>query len=184
MATNKLNKKVIKQEAQELINQGNSKQKTFELLNEKYGYGIEIANVLKKLPSLDAIKRYKTWNYVLLGILILSAAFLTFTSPEIKILFWYGGLIYIVAKMLVKNYIWVSIFSGFSLITIVGIMLLDQRASQNLFFLLPLLTFLIPTLILPIWLTKKLCPNPVERKEEYTNLQGQQRLRIVYEFAD
>lgn len=184
MAVNKLNKKEIKQEALKLLNQGISKQETFEILKEKYEYAIEIANVLKKKPSVKAIEKYRKWNNILLGLLILTSIFFILTTPMIQILIWYVFLIYTVARMLVKYYIWTSIFSGFAIITYISILILDVNATNNLTYILPILTLVISTFILPIWLEKKMCPKPVESKVEYTNSDGQKRLKIVYQFSD
>jgi hypothetical protein len=184
MADEKLNTKEIRNEARQLLKQGTSKQETFEILKEKYKYSKDVADILKNLPSQQTIEKYGKWNYVLLGLLVLTALIFFWATPTIGIVLWYGLLIYAVAKMLVKYYIWVTAFSAFAIIGFIAIIFTSDGATTNWSNVIIMISLVIPTLILPMWLEKKLCPKPTERKEEYTNSQGQQRLKIVYEFPD
>lgn len=184
MVPEKLNKKEIRDEARQLLKQGTSKQDTFEILREKYKYAKDVADILKNLPSQQAIEKYRKWNYVLLGLLVLSTAIFFWAKPTLGITLWYGLLIYAVARILVKYYIWVTLLSAIVIISSIAVFLTYQRAVTNWTDIIIMLSLIIPTFILPIWLEKKLCPKPTERKEQYTNEQGQQRLKIVYEFAE
>ncbi len=182
MTHEKINKNEISKAAKQLIKQGASRQRAFDILVEKYKYTRDVSEVIKHLPSSEAIKKYGLWNYVLLGILILITGLfmLAYFSPGY--LLWNGLLMYVVARMLVKYYILVSVLSGIGILgSIAGLATNDNITWSNMliFFLL-----IIPACILPIWLKKKLCPPPSEKKVKYTNSEGQLRVKIVYEFKD
>jgi hypothetical protein len=183
MADEKLNKKEIRNEARQLLKQGTPKQETFEILREKYKYAEGVADILKSLPSQQKIEKYGKWNYVLLALLVFTALIFFWETSTIGILLWYGFLIYVVAKMLVKHYVWVSAFSAIAIISFIAILFTSDTGTQWASVII-MTSLVIPTLILPMWLKEKLCPKPTERKEEYTNSQGQQRLKIEYEFPD
>lgn len=184
MADEKLNKKQVRNEARQLLKQGASKQDAFDILLEKYKYAKEVADILKNLPSKQAIDKYGKWNYVLLGLLALTTVILFLATPTLGILLWYGLLIYAVARMLVKYYVWVAVFSALAIISFVAVIFTSDSAATNWGNLIIMAILVIPTLILSIWLERRLCPKPIESKEEYANSQGQKRLKIVYEFSD
>ena len=184
MVAEKLNKKDVIIEAQQLLKQGISKQETFEILKEKYKFTKDVSDMLKNLPSQQAIQKYGKWNYVLLILLISTAILFLLESLSILILLWYGLQIYAVTKMLIKYYSWVSVFSSITLISFIGLIFTNEIPNPNWRNTILLMTLSIPTLIIPLWLENKLCPKPTERMEKYTNSEGQQRLRIVYEFNE
>ncbi|PCH99343.1 MAG: hypothetical protein COB85_00125 [Bacteroidetes bacterium] len=180
----KPDKKVIRTEARKLLKEGISRQTAYENLKTKYKNGKIVADLIKNLPSLEAIKLYGKWNYMLLSLLILTAGLYMYASPSIGIVLWYGILIYGVARMLLKYYMWVAAMAAFGLIvSIVGI-IFSGTDSLNWAAAVLVVCLNIPSLILPIWLEKRLCPKPSERKEKYTNKQGQQRMKVIYEFKD
>ena len=188
MADKKLNKKEIIKEARQLLKQGTSRQATFDILKDKYQYAKDIAGIVKNLPLSKTLKLYRKWNYVLLALLILTTTcFLwTVTVSSFGILLWYGLQIYAVAKILVKYYLYVAIFSAFVLLCcLIAVIFIVASPTKNGTTLIVMFTLLqIPICVLPLWLDKKLYPKPKERKEKYTNSQGQQRMKIIYEFAD
>ena len=183
MIHNKVDKKEVKKEAKQLLKQGSTKQETFNKLKEKYKYSKEIADIVKYIPSEKAKKKYSMWNYILLAILIITTTLYMITAPSIGIILWYGLLIYAVARMLIKYYMWVTVFSALGLIGVIigvattGAIILWTNA-------IIFLILIIPSLIIPIWISKKFCPPPKEKKEMYIDIAGQKRLRIVYEFMD
>ena len=181
MAEDKYNKKEIKKEARQLLKEGTPKQEAFEILKEKYKYSKIIADILKNIPSKQAIERYGKWNNVLLAILILTLVLSLLTAPSIGML-WYVLLIYVVARKLVKYYIWITVISAMGIIGSVAIMATSNIVFENWIGLIIIFVIIIPSLIIPIWLEKKLCPKPKEKKVKYTNSLGQKRLKIVYEF--
>lgn len=181
MAEDKYNKKEIKKEAHQLLKEGTPKQETFEILKEKYKYTKIIADLLKTIPSKQAIDRYGKWNNTLLSLLILTVVLSLATAPSIGLI-WYGLLIYAVARKLVKYYVWISVLSAFGIIAFLVIAFTSNTAAVNWLNLIILIVLILPLLLLPIWLEKKLCPKPKESKVKYTNSKGQKRLKIVYEF--
>jgi len=184
MAERKVPKKEIANDARQLLKQGTSKQQTFETLVDKYKYGKDVADVLKNIPSLIRIQKYGAWNFLLLFLLILIVLISLFLTGPSFIVLYYGLLIYAVAMKQVKFYMWISLLSTCALIGFVAIILTTENAKLNWPALIAILGLTIPTFILPLWLEKKLCPKPIERKEQYTNSNGEQRMRIVYYFNE
>ena len=184
MANDQLNKTAMRNEARQLLKEGTSKQETFEVLKEKYNVVKDLAEMLKTLPSKQAIDKYGKWNNVLLALLVLTTAIFLWTTPSPGILIWYGILIYAVAKRLVKYYVWLTVFSAILIISLIAVVFTNDTAATSWITIVVLLSLVIPTLVLPLWLEKKLCPEPTERKEVYTNSLGEERLKIVYEFAE
>ncbi|MFN3529437.1 MAG: hypothetical protein ACK417_05900 [Bacteroidia bacterium] len=184
MADEKLNKKEIRNEALQLLKQGTSKQMTFELLVDKHKYTKEIAEILENIPSKKAVTKYGKWNYVLLAILIITTIKFCLEASLIGTLLWYGLLIYVVATKRIKHYWWVTAMSSSLLVALIVIILTSSSETCSWTTTTIMLIIIIPSCILPIWLEKKLCPKPTEKKVQYTNSQGQQRMKIVYEFTD
>ena len=177
-------KKLIRQEAKELLKQGNSRQETYEQLAEKFRYRKTVADVLKNLPSKKAKDKYRKWNFLLLGLLILTAVFYFLATPTIGVVLWYGLTIYAVARMLTKYYMWVTILTALGLVGGAIAIFVGNHQSVDWVNIIVLLVLNIPLLMLPIWLTKKLTPNPVEKKERYQGKDGTQKMRLTYEFPN
>ena len=178
-----MNKKEVIKEAKDLLKKGDSKQDAYLVLKEKYKSPKEIAELLKNIPSTLAIEKYIKWNYTLLALLIVTTAIVMSINPLIGFLIWYGFIIFIVARVLVKYYYWVSMMTGFGLFG--GIILaITSNEEINWIGTSLILILIIPSFILSIWLPKKLCPPPVEKKVKYFDKTGLQRLKLVYEFAD
>jgi len=182
-----INKSIITKEARILFKKGTSKQETFQILSEKYKSSKVVSDILKNIPSLQAAKKYGVWNFLLLVLLLLTTLFFVKQKPTIStfgIFLWYGILLYIVARMLVKYYVYVALLSSITIISLTCLLFFFDSSQVNWIEIGLLLILTISTLILPIWLEKKLCPKPNETKEVYTNSEGQQRQKIVYEFKD
>ena len=190
MKERKTQKKEIDKEARELLKQGMPKQEAFETLVDKYKYAKDVADVVKNIPSAERIQKYGVWNTVLLIWLIIIELLVIVTSPSIGIL-WYGLLIYAVAKKLVKYYGWITLLAVLGALGSIATVALSGPGSfssisfnASVVTILLLLVLYIPTCILPYWLEKKLCPAPTERKEMYSNSEGEKRMRLVYQFHD
>ncbi len=183
MTKENYNKKEIKQEARKLLKEGASKQEAYETLKEKYKYSVVVSKILHYIPSQKAIKKYSKWNYVLLVLLLIQAGTFMWFEPSVLVLIYYGLLIYAVLSMLVKHYVWVSVLSFVALISFLAFIITDEALKIQWPELLLILTY-IPTLILPLWLDKKLCPKPMESKTTFTDSQGQQRVRVVHQFNE
>jgi hypothetical protein len=184
MEKEKIKNPEIAKEARQLIKKGISKQETFETLNAKYNSAKEVSDILKYIPSFKAVKKYGVWNYLLLCLLLLSALFFVSHKPSFGVFIWYGSLAYIVARMLVKYYVYVAFLSATTVISLIALILFFDSSKENWYEIGFILALAISTLILPFWLEKKLCPQPTETKELYINSEGQQRQRIVYGFTD
>lgn len=185
MEERKLQTKEITADAKQLFKEGNNKQKTFEALVEKYGYAKDVADVLKNIPSAEAVDKYGGWNTLLLILMIITSSVVILTSLSIGSIIWYSLLTYAVAKKLVKYYVWVSILSGLGLAGNTVFVLMSGADPLLTWISIAILVILfLPILIISIYLQKKLCPPPSEEKEIYTNSEGDQRMRIIYQFAE
>ena len=179
-----LNKKEVRKEAKELLKQGIIKQQVFESLVEKHKYSIEIANILTNIPSLKAIKKYRIWNYILLGVIILNTLIFLISAPSISSTLWFSLLIYGVSTMKTNYYKWVAILSFFIIAIFVVLVLNNSGENNYSFSLISIIILSIISCILPIWLETKLCPKPKEEKVLYTNSKGQQKYKMTYQFQD
>jgi len=186
MPERKTDKKEIGKEAKALLKQRIPKQQVFETLVDKYKYSKDIIDILRYLPSENLISKYSKWNNVLFGILIFKTIlFLTLSPSSIISLLFSLLFIYVVAKIKLKYYSWLAITSVFASLSFIFFLLNRGLAPIAIFNLcLYFLIVIVPTLVLPIWLEKKLCPEPIERKELYTNSEGENRMRVVYQFVD
>ncbi len=183
MEKRKSQKKEIGREARKLLKQGITKQEVFVELVDKYKYSKDVAEVLKGIPSQVRIKKYGGWNTLLLSLLIIIELIILLSLKPSVSLLWYGLLIYAVATKKIKYYGWITFLAILgALASLIGIFFATGVIS--LISLILFVVFFLPSCILPIWLEKRLCPPPTERKELYTNAEGEQRLRIVYEFND
>lgn len=154
------------------------------MLVAKHTYTKEIAEILENIPSSIAINKYGKWNHVLLAILILTTIIFFVEAPSIGTLFWYGILIYGVATKRINYYMWVTVMSASVLVAFIAVTLTSSSETFTWITTTTMMILIIPSCILPIWLEKKLCPKPTEKKVQYTNSQGQQRMKIIYEFSD
>jgi len=167
-----------------MLKHGKSRQDTYLELKAKYGSGKVVVDVIENLPSLEAKKKYGIWNYFLLALLLLITALFMRAAPSIGIVIWYGLLIYAVARVLTKYYIWVTIMTAIAIAGGLAAVVTNDLESVNWSNAVIFLILNVPALILPIWLERKLCPAPTERREKYTNKEGKQKIRVVYEFRD
>ena len=148
----------------------------------KYKYAKHVADVLKYIPSTQAMAKYGKWNSVLLSLLILHAVFSFLVSLSIGSLLWYGFLIYGIATMRMKYYKWITVVSFCALLGVIVITVFYQ--SEKYWLTIFAIFFIALYCFLPLWLEKKLCPKPTERKEKYINSKGEERMRVVYGFND
>jgi len=178
-------KKEISKDARQLFKQGGkTKQEVYEFLVGKYKYAKDVADVLKYIPSTQAMAKYGKWNTILLSLLILTAIIFFLVSPSIATLLWYGFLIYGVATMRIKYYVWVTVLSSCSLLAFIVLTIFYPSEMQYWTRTIFALFLVVSCCFLPVWLEKKLCPKPNERKEKYKNTEGEERMRIVYEFRE
>jgi amino acid transporter len=184
MANRELIKTEIRKEAEVFIAGGTSKQETFRRLAEKYHNPKLVADAVKFIPTPEAIRMYRKWNWVILAIIVIAAGAALVAKPNVGVALWLVALAYIVYKMLIEYYIWVTALAGFGLISILAIMANEESLASQwtevIFILLPL----IPLIIMPLWLKNKMCPPPNEQKEACTDSHGHRKYRIVYTFPE
>jgi len=178
-------RKVIRKDARELLEMGSSKQETYESLSEKYHYKLPVAEEVRWLPAMLKKKKYQIWNYLLV-VLMLSWAGLSVWQNQS----WYGFLphlvfAYIAARMLLRYYYW-FVFYPFGVLAISLVLIISEPESLKSEWLEAIAgtVLAVAPFLLAFWLTKKLCPKPLERIEEYHNNNGERRQRIVYTFID
>jgi len=174
----------VLKEAKQLLDQGKSRQETFQTLLEKYNNAKIIADIVKDLPATIALKKYGYLNIILLVSLIIPAIFLMATAPSLGIIGWMGFLIYNVAKKNFEYYTYVALIATCGLLAIVAFLFdYDAKPMKWTSFMILGLVFIV-FIILPIWIKNKFCPKPTETRERYINAQGHDRIRIKYEFRD
>lgn len=182
MTYQSLNKSAITKEAQQLLEDGIPKQEAYETLAKKYNNSKFIADIIMHLPSSIAKTKYRKWNILLLiSIIVPGVMFFTY-APSTFLMFEVMFLVVIVSTMHTKLYIWVSTLSIISLVIFIGVIIMSSLSS---IYLPTSITAFVLTLfnsIFPFWVEKKLCPKPKQTKEIYTNTDGEQRQRIIYEF--
>jgi hypothetical protein len=184
MIKDSLNKKEVRNEARQIIKKGTSKQETLKILVEKYKFEKDIAEVLQNLISQRAIEKYGKWNWLLLVLLVVPTIYFAVFGAGIGTFFWFGLMIYVVAGKLTKYYGFVSAMYAFGLLGSIGIMATSDAETTSWPRTFITYTIGIGTMVLAYWLGRKLSPSPIERKEPYTNSEGQRRLKVVYEFED
>jgi len=183
MIQRKTEKEEIALEARLLLKQSEkTKQEIFEILVNKYKYSKDVAEVLRYIPSPQAIAKYGVWNTALLVFLIFIALFFIVIGFPVGLV-WYGLSIYVVASKKTEYYMWVSVLFS---IVLIGLVAGAISSPDAIFYWknIVILTLTIPSCFLPIWLQIKLCPKPTERKEIYINPKGERRMRFVYDFPD
>jgi len=170
-----LDKKQIRKRAKEILKTGIPKQEAYEQLAEEFQNRAATANVIRRLPSALALKKYGIWNHVLLGLLILTASILLLVKPSFGTALWYGLLIIAVARKTTRFYYWVTIMSALGVIGIIAAVLMNEATTEGWIRIGFFLALVIPSCILPIWLMNKLTPAPEEEREYYENENGEQR---------
>ncbi len=174
----------LRADAIQLLAQGNSKQAVYEQLVQKYGFAKLVAEELKELPSKKALERYGKWNHALFAFIVLVVAVLFAGTGKIMTLFWFILILWVVAKRMLKYYIFITAIGAVSLISLVVLYLTDNEAGMSL---INVVVWCLPALILvffPLWLTKKLSPSPIEQKETYTDQAGVSRVKLRYVFPN
>jgi len=182
MANKELIKTEIRKEAEVLIAGGTPKQEAFRKLAEKYHNPKLVADAVKFIPTPEAIRNYKKWNWVILALMVIAAGAALVAKPNVGVVLWLIALAYIIYKMLIEYYIWVTALAGFGLIAILAIMANEDSLASQWTAVVFILVPLIPLIILPIWLKNKMCPPPKEQKELCTDCHGHRKYRIVYTF--
>ena len=174
----------VLKEAKQLLDQGKSRQETFQTLLEKYNNAKIIVDIVKDLPAAIALKKFGFLNIILLVSLIIPAIFLMISAPNLGIIGWMGFLIYNVAKKNFEYYTYVSLIATCGLLVIVAFLFDYSSKPMNWSSFVIIAFIFILFIVLPIWIKNKICPKPIETREKYINAQGQERIRIRYEFRD
>jgi hypothetical protein len=178
-----LDQKQLKIKANELLNQGVTKQETYEQLVLQFGHPTATADVLKRIPSKQAWSKYGIWNHLLSGLMILLFLLVFLPDPAIATFIWYGLPTVAILGKKTRYYFWVAIVAFIGTIggSAVSISSSDHIPTVGIVILLAIL---LPAGFLAIWLPKKLTPEPEEETEFYENENGQQRSRTVFKFVE
>jgi len=182
-----IDKKLVRKKAKQILKQGIAKQQTYEQLIEEFGNQAIMAQILKRIPSKQAWKKYGIWNYFLAGLMILLIVMMNLVNPSIGVILWYGLPTIAILRKATRFYFWVLILAGFG--TIGGLVALIKFSSEGfetevIIKLGIFLGLLIPAAFLAIWLPRKLTPEPNEEREIYDNEYGERRSRIIYKFIE
>jgi magnesium-transporting ATPase (P-type) len=183
-----IQKKKIRKETWQLFKQGErTKQEIYEILVDKYKSPKDVADVLKYIPSTQTVSKYGKWNSTVLVLLIFSTIFFLIIGLY-ALLSIYLLSIYVVALKKIKYYSWLSFYFLLAILSstaaLIFAIIKPEETFTHWIYITVLLSVNICICFLPIWLQKKLCPKPTERKEVYTNSKGEKRVRIVYEFSE
>jgi uncharacterized membrane protein YhaH (DUF805 family) len=180
------NKKEIRKDARQLFREGGkTKQEVYEILVEKYKYAKDVADVLRYVPSTLALKKYGKTNSLLLVLICLTTIAYFALKTTILIVILMAPPIYFIATLAIRRYYDVSFFSFLCLINLITYMGMKFDSPKYPWpMLLSALILNIAVCYLSFRLRRKMCPKPVERREEYTNAEGEQRIRLSYEFSD
>jgi hypothetical protein len=180
-------KKDIRNEAIKMLEEGHSKQKTYNLLQEKLGLNHEIVAVLKGIPSKKTFAKFAFWNYslllILLTLLVILLAQNNLTNSSWSI-FIVSAFSFIVFTKRVSSYVYISGMAIIGLLIFLTVYFTDDSIYKNHTNYMYVSLAFIPYIILPLWLEKKLCPSPKETKITYQNNNGQLVNQIQYEFID
>ena len=182
MQTNRPKKSDIRSTAKLLLKEGKSKQEVFDELLEKYHYAKDVAEVLKYIPTNSSIAKYNGWNIVLLINLIIIIGLILLSSGSYVSVIYYVLITIVVFKKSLKHYVWVSVLSAVGLIGVAGAAMNGDNWSWP--WIIIVVVILAPPLFISYWLPGKLSPPPIESKEQFTNAEGETRLRVVYSFKD
>jgi hypothetical protein len=182
MTTQSLSKSAITKEAQKLLNDGIPKQEAYETLTKKYNNSKLVADIMMHLPSSIAKSKYRKWNILLLISIIISGVMFFVYAPSPLLLFEFVFFVVVISIMYTKLYIWVSALSIISLLVFIGVVIASSLSTIYLPISISVFVLTLFNSIFPFWVEKKLCPKPKQTKEIYTNTDGEQRQRIVYEF--
>ena len=184
MAEEKINKKEILKEAIRLLKEGSSKQEVFDALSIKYSNTKVVADIITYIPSQAAIKKYGIWNYVLLGVLIIIPVIILIGAPPNAALLYFILLIYIVVKRFVRYYSWIAVIAAVFLLSMIGYIFVGNTRNVNWIQFGVLAGGSVILLILSLWIQSKLCPPPIESREENVNKNGERKLKIRFQFKD
>ncbi len=186
-----MNPKIVLR-AKELLNQGKSRQETYEILKKEHTLAKDVADALNYLPAKKGIRKYRPWGIVQAALLTLLSSQLLFTAyndgyipavPTLIAIAYFGFLIQASARMQMKFYPWITFLMIISIIS-GAVVMIAELANVQLVEAIAFFGLSTVVLALSIWIEKKVCPKAKEIKEKYTDATGRQRLRLRYELED
>lgn len=163
-----------------------SKQQVYEGLIGKFGHPKEIAQILQKLPSPKAIKKYRKWNILLFVNLLLTlfGYFLLAEGKPWAMIVYYGVLLFIVALRKLKFYFFVSALSAFSILILTISVFSNPDNHPNLGQFALVILLIIVSCFLPILLAKRYCPEPILKRVDFITPLKKHESRLIFEFVE
>lgn len=184
-----IDEKQIKKLAQEKIKQGLTKQIIYTELNQEFNGGQKLANIIQSLPSYQALKRYN-FLHILFLVLLCVMILLLLLSQSYGGIIWTAPIIYFAATHKARLYGWACIGGLYGLLSgtllIIEATKLLNMGSIILMNSIAIIILIISAFIIfsGFFLRAKLTPSYIEKKELYENSEGNNRLRLVFEFKD
>lgn len=186
MESTRLTTTDLEKEITALLKAGKSKQEIYEEFRAKYGDRRDVVDILKNTPSLAAKKKYASLNMslaVLLVALIITNFILT------KTIFWtivFSALLFSVVTYRVRHYFWITAILTIGVMFTFGLLVASLIALPFWMRILVVwyLALTVAVMVLPIRLSNKLCPKPIAHNKIYTDLKGNRRLEVKYEFRE
>ncbi|MBO6515539.1 MAG: hypothetical protein JJ975_03220 [Bacteroidia bacterium] len=180
----KPDKSKIRKRANTLLDEGKSRQETFDLMVEEYGHPLLVADVLKHLIAQSTWNKYKVHNLLLLLALIGALVYKLRINFNLITIGIYGSFIFIVILRYTRQYFWIPVYHGLTLGSLFVGAWFNSPASRLPVNQAVILVLALPLIALPWWLNTKLSPKPEETRETYINNKGQKRSRINFKFPD
>ena len=189
--------KEIRKAAKQSILSGKSKQETFEALKGTSYHSVQsiekMAKIIRNIPSLQARKKYKSLNVVLIVLLSLTVLFKMMSGIPIIIengIKWFP-ILFILPIINILLLVGVATYSsgshkGVALFTFLGLFQLIGNIVGEKFEPLILIDFAIAAGLigLGLYLNSKLFPDYLTVKERYQDNAGKNRIRDVIKFED
>lgn len=179
----KLDKAEIHEIAKQKLSEGIPKQQVFDELLSTYPQSKEVARIVENIPSKRARKKYAGWNILLLILFIIIGGADLINMNVVGLII---DVLFIVAIVgyKVKYYQWISIRAVMTIIVLAASVSTNELSMIVIVPYLFDLAIAITLLVLGLWLSAKLCPSPLIKKEIYTNKAGQRRMRYLYNFQE
>lgn len=188
-----MTKRNARKAAKQSILDGNSKQETFDTLKETSKISTEdLAKIVQSIPSMNARKKYKTSNMVL--IILLSITILIKVLAGIPLVLQLGfkwfPLLFILPIINILLLVGIATYAAgihklVAILTILGVIRTIQTIEGQ-FEPVMLIDFALAAALIGLgfYLNSVLCPKYWSVKEVYQNEEGQNRMKHVIKFED
>ncbi len=168
-------------QAIQLIKQGKSKQEVYEILRNESTDRKGLSSIVRYIPSVPAKRKYLIWNYFLILTLFSLLVFYAITSINLMFILIYVLQIIIAINLLLKYYIYIA---GMSVLIVFLIIIITFQEEVIINHVIFQVSFQIPTVLIPLFLVKRMSPLPKIIKEDYYNKEGFKVSTSKYEFSE